>query len=210
MALTLNLSYTRSLDRLSITVTDNTGTGATGYLAPNPTVADFSNFNITITPADPVTYLPTGTPVTVNAFPSLPSASAGTFTILNTDLGLAAATEIPDGVYLFEVEADWENEGGEGTATAENYKAFYEIVGCCIRSMTTDLISCGCSGDSQRVQNMVKANLYLISLSPYLDENGDEAVSPIEQCGQWNKAAEAIRELKKICTNENCQGCGGC
>lgn len=209
MALELNIGYARAVDKLSITVTDLTGSGATGYGGSNPSVGDFTNFNISVTVPDPVTLLPTGTAIIINAYPSLPSALDGTFSITTEMLGNAAGTELIDGVYLFTVAADYTG-GSEGTATTSDYKAFYEIVACCITRMTTAAIGCGCAPDSEKIQRLVLANMWLTQLQPYTDENGVVSASPIETCGQWNKAADLIRDLQRICLTENCKGCGGC
>ena len=208
MALELNVKFTRSNDYQSIVATDLTGvynalTNPGGYGAPNPTVGSFTSFNITVTPADPVTLLPTGTPVTVNAYPSLPSSSNGTFTITNVDLGLAATDNIIDGVYLFNVVAE--------TALAEyeyqRYAVFSDIVACCIKNLTLQAFGCDCNGKNK---NLVKANMWLSLLKPSVDDSGEIIPSQVELCQQWNQAAEIIRELQKICNNNNCKGCGEC
>lgn len=209
MSLVLNLTYQRSVDKLSIIVTDNTGTGSTGYGGSNPSTGDFTDFNITVTPPDPVTFQPTGTPVTVNAYPSLPSAIGGTYTITNVQLGYDADAELPDGVYQFDVEAEYSG-GTEGTAEATDYLVAYETTACCIQSLIIEAFDCACSGNSDKIQRLVKANLWLNSLYPKVNTMGEVSDSPIVQCQQWNKAAEMIRELNKICQQSNCGGCGGC
>jgi hypothetical protein len=210
MAIELNLNYARNAAHTSIIVTDNTGTGATGYGGSNPDVGDFTTFTIAVTMADPVTLLPTTTPISINAYSSLPSATGGTYEITNVMLGLAATDTIPDGVYLFEASADYDTGLDEGTVEATDYKAFYETVGCCITSMTVEAYGCGCAGDSEKIRRIVLANLWLSLLKPVVDERGEIQLSAIEACGQWNKAAEIIRELQNICDTSNCKGCGDC
>lgn len=208
-----NLTYARSDDKFSITVTDLTGIFSTsntgGYGGPNAAVGDFSTFNITVTLPDPSTLLPGSTSVTVDAFPSLPSAASGTFTLTSLALLGTADTTLVDGVYLFEVSAVYD-DGGEGEMTVSTYKAYYEIVGCCIKNMIVDSIGCGCSGATKKVQTLTKAWMDLSMLKPYITENEEVLASPIEQCNQWDKAATLILELQDICDNENCGGCNGC
>jgi len=201
MAFELNLSFQRSLDRTSILVTDLTGSGATGYGGSNPTVGSFTDFNIIVTPTDSVTLLPTGTPVTINAYPSLPSATEGTFTITSLLLLGTADTTIIDGVYLFEVEATSDEE----VYTFSGYAVFYEIVECCIQNLTIDSLGCGCSGDSQKIQRLLRANMELRMLQPVVF-NGVVGNSPLVANSLWNQAAETLLDLQRICNNSNCKG----
>jgi len=190
MALELNINYQRSTDKLSLIVTDNTGSGATGYGGSNPATGDFTNFNITVTMPDAIT---------VN----------GTYTITNVALGFDATYELPDGVYKFVVEADYSG-GTEGTAEATDYLVAYETTACCIESLIIDAFDCGCSGNSDKIQRLTAANLWLNSLYPKVNSLGEVVVSPVVQCEQWNTAADMIRELNRICEQSNCGGCGGC
>lgn len=208
MALELNVKFTRSNDYQSIVATDLTGvynalTNPGGYGAPNPTVASFTAFNITITPTDPVTLLPTGTPVTIDAYPSLPSSSNGTFTITNVDLGLAATDNIIDGVYLFNVVA----ETTLGEYEYQRYAVFSDIVACCIRNLTLQAFGCDCNGKNK---NLVKANMWLSLVQQSVNDSSEIIPSQVELCQQWEQASEIIRELQKICNNNNCKGCGEC
>jgi hypothetical protein len=210
---TLNLSYARSTDRTYITVTDNTGlynitTNPYGYGGVNVAVGAYTNFNITVTLPDPDTLLPAGTPVVVNAYPSLPSSANGTFDLTSLALVGTADTTLIDGVYLFEVAAAW-TDGDTGETTTENYKAYYEIVECCVNNLIVESVGCGCSGSSKKYQTLAKAVVNLYALSPKVVA-GVVTASPIEACNQWDKAATAILELQDICDNENCGGCNGC
>lgn len=208
MALELNIGFGRSNDYFSLIATDNTGaynaiTNPGGYGAPNPTVASFTSFDISITLPDPVTLLPAGTPITVSAYPTLPSSSGGSYSITNVALGFAADTVLIDGVYLFEVVATT----GDAEFTYQRYSVFSDIVGCCIKSLTLNAFGCDCNGKNQ---NLVKANMWLSLLKPSVNDEGDIIASQVELCGQYNRAADIIRELQKICNNQNCKGCGGC
>ena len=211
MALEFNIKFTRSNDQLSLVATDLTGvynatTNPGGYGTPNAEVADFVSFDISVTMPDPVTLLPSGTPVVIDAYPDLPSSSNGTFTITNVDLGLGSNTKLIDGVYEFSIIAS--------TATDEyeySTKAIYsDIVACCIRTMTAEAASCGCSSTSDKIKNLVKTNMWLSVLVPYVDDSGTIYTSSVEVCGQYDKGAEILRALNKICSTSNCQGCGGC
>lgn len=211
MALELSIKFTRSNDQLSLVATDLTGvydvtTNPGGYGSPNPAVGDFVSFDITVTLPDPTTLLPGGTPVVINAFPSLPSNSNGTFTITNVDLGLESGTKLIDGVYQFDIIASTVGDEYEYSTKA----VYSDIVACCIRTMTAEASTCGCSSDSDKIRNLVKGNMWLSVLVPYVDDSGTIYPSSVEVCGQYDKAAEILRELQKICNNSNCQGCGGC
>jgi len=212
MPLILNIQYGRNNDKTAIIATDLTGTGATGYgTGSNPVVGDFSSFLIRVTPPDPVTLLPGTTYYDVEAFPTLPSASGGSFSIPNTSLGGTPTTILPDGIYLFEVTGLYDIPGGEAPpVTATRRKAFYEIVGCCITNMTLALSPCNCKGKTDKMRNMIKANIWLTLLKPYITEGGIIQPSSIESCGDWNKAGEIIRSLQTICNNQNCNPCNDC
>jgi len=208
MALELNIGFGRSNVYFSINVTDNTGvynvlTNPGGYGAPNPTVASFASFDVSVTLPDPVTLLPSGTPVIVSAYPTLPSSVGASFSITNVNLGFSSDTALIDGVYLFDVTAN----DGLDEYTYQRYAVFSDIVGCCIKSLTLNAFGCDCNGKSK---NLVKANMWLSLLKPSVNDNGDVILSQVELCSQWNKAAEIIRELQKICNNQNCKGCGEC
>jgi len=209
MALELNINYQRSTDKLSLIVTDNTGSGATGYGGSNPATGDFTNFNITVTMPDAITFEPTGTSVTVNAYSALPSAVNGTYAITNTQLGLGATEELPDGVYKFVVAADYSGST-QGTAEATDYLVAYETTACCITSAIISTASCGCASNSPKIQRLAYANLLLTALTPTVNSVGVVSDSPIVACEQWNTAASFIRELSRICDTDNCGGCKGC
>jgi len=209
MALELNLTFQRSLDRQSILVTDLTGSGATGYGGSNPAVGDFSAFEITVTPADSLTYLPTGTAVTIDAYPSLPSASDGTFTITSLALLGTADSTIPDGVYKFDVTGTYDDGGGEDTVTGTFYAVYYEITECCIQNLVMDAVTCGCDGNSEKIQTLNFAMLQLTTLRPVVF-NGVVGDSYVVANELWVDAAEILVDLNDICTNQNCGGCGGC
>lgn len=208
MALELNIGLGRANDYFSLIATDNTGlynaiTNPGGYGAPNPPTISFTSFDIAVTLPDPVTLLPAGTPITVSAFPALPSSSGGTYSITNVDLGFTSDTELIDGVYLFEVTASTSSF----EFTYQGYAAFSDIVACCIKSLTLNAFGCDCNGKNQ---NLVKANMWLSLLKPSVNDAGEIIASQVELCGQYNRAAEIIKELQKICNNQNCKGCGGC
>ena len=205
MALTLVNTFQRSLNRQSILVTDLTGSGSTGYGGSNPAIGDFSAYNITITPADATTYAATGTPVTINAFPSLPSATDGTFTITSLALLGSADTVIPDGVYRFDIEGIYD-DGGEQSVTATFYAVFYEITECCIQHMVADLPLEKCTADSAEGRLAAFAMLVLTNLRP-VDFNGVSGPSYVVSNEMWVYAAEMLVFLNDICDSENC-GCG--
>jgi hypothetical protein len=208
MALELNIGFGRSNDYFNIIVTDNTGvynavTNPGGYGTPNPAVGDFLTFDVSVTLPDPVTLLPSGTPITVSAYPTLPSSSSASYSITNVDLGFAADVALIDGVYLFDIVATT----GAAEFTYQRYGVFSDIVGCCIKSLTLNAFGCDCNGKNK---NLVKANMWLSLLKPTVNDGGDIIPSQVELCEQWNQAAEIIRELQKICNNQNCKGCGEC
>lgn len=211
MALNININVVRSLDQLSFIVTDQTGvynvnTNPGGYGAPNPVVGDFISANVIVTVCDTTTLLPTGASYNFNVFPTLPNTNGNGYVIANTDLGLAADQKIPDGVYKFFIEM----ETIDTTYDTTEYEVFYEIVGCCIDTLTIEAAGCGCSSESKKIKDIVKANMWLGLLRPSVNELGQIVDSAIERCGQYEKAAEIIRELQKICNNKNCKGCNGC
>jgi len=211
MALNININVVRSLDQLSFIVTDQTGaynvnTNPGGYGAPNPVVGDFVSANVTVTMCDTTTLLPTGPTYIINVYPTIPNTTGAGYLIPNTSLGLAADQKIPDGVYKFFIEMDT----NDTTYDTTEYEVFYEIVGCCIDTLTIEAAGCGCSSESKKIKDIVKANMWLGLLRPSVNELGQIVDSAIERCGQYEKAAEIIRELQKICNNQNCKGCNGC
>lgn len=212
MALELNINISRSLDQLSLLIIDNTGaynvnSNPTGYGTPNPSVADFVTFDVAVTVCDSITLLPTGQTYMIDVYNNLPNTTGSGYQLLNTDIGLGADEKIPDGVYKFVITADTDNGS---TYTDTVYEVYYEIVGCCIDTLTIQSFDCGCGGDSKKIKDLVKANMWLGLLRPTVNELGQVVESAIERCGQYEKAAEIIRELQKICNNKNCKGCNGC
>jgi hypothetical protein len=214
MAIIESNTYVRSSDGLTITVTDTTGaynvtTNPGGYGAPNPSVGNFSNYNISCYLPDPVTLLPNTTPVVINAYPALPSASNGTFDLTSLLLTGSATTVLIDGWYQFIVSADYNTGLEEGTITLTSNLIMFQIVDCCITNLTVKSIDCGCSGGSTKIMNIVKANLMLDQMRERA-VNGVVVESVVDQCGQYYEAAKFILELQRICDSSNCKGCGGC
>lgn len=209
MALELNLAYQRSTDGLSVTVTDNTGvynsvTNPGGYGTPNPSVANFINFNISCYLPDPITLLPQSTPVVINAYSALPSNSNGTFDLTSLLLTGSATTVLIDGWYQFIVSADYDTGLEEGTATVTNNLIMFQIVECCINNLMVKSLGCGCGG--KKIDNIVKAKTNLNMLSERT-VNGVAMESIVDECGQYNKAVTALLELQGICDDSNCKGC---
>ena len=214
MAIIESNTYVRSADGLTITVTDTTGaynvtTNPGGYGAPNPSVASFSNYNISCYLPDPVTLYPSATPVVVNAYPSLPSSANGTFDLTALALLGDATTKFIDGWYQFIVSADYNTGLEEGTVTLTSNLIMFQIVDCCITNMTVKSIACGCGGGSKKILNLVKANLMLDKLRERA-VNGVVVESVVDQCGQQYEAVKFLLELQRICDSSNCKGCGGC
>lgn len=209
MATSINASFERSADKTSITVTDLTGvynasTNPGGYGSPNPAVGDYTDFVITVTPADPYTYAPTGTPVDINAYATLPSNANGTFAITSLALLGSADTVIPDGVYRFDISADYSGGAGEGTSTFTGYAIFYETTECCINALIATQADCNCEEDM--IQELNKAKVWLSVFQPVVF-NGTVQDSQLVACAQWDKAAELLVSLNEICSNSGCQGC---
>lgn len=214
MAIELNLTYERSTDGLTVTVTDNTGvynagTNPGGYGAPNPSVGNFTNFNISCYLPDPVTLYPSSTPVVIDAYPALPSSANGTFDLTSLLLTGSATTVLIDGWYQFIVGADYNTGLEEGTVTSTNNLIMFEIVDCCITNLTVKSINCGCSGGSKKISNLVKGNLMLDQFRERT-VNGVVVASPIDECGQYNMAVDLLLSLQDICDSDNCGGCNGC
>jgi len=211
---TLNLSFVRSTDRTYITVTDLTGVGSLsnpgGYGGVNAAVGDYYTFSISVTAPDPDTLLPTGTPVVIDAYPSLPSQTSGTFDLTSLLVLGVADTTLVDGVWLFQVSANWlDGFGVTGTTTYSAYVYFFDIVRCCIDNMVVEAVGCGCAEDSPKMKSLAKAIVYIYALSGK-EVNGVMTDAPLIDCEQWSKAATAILALQDICDNENCGGCNGC
>jgi len=214
MAGELNLSYERQSDGLSIIVTDNTGafnatTNPGGYGGSNPGVGDFSNFYISCYLPDPVTLFPSSTAVVINAYPSLPSASNGTFDLTSLLLTGTSTTVLADGWYQLIASADYDTGVIEGTLTETSNLIMFEVVECCITNMLVKNIGCGCSGTSQKTTNLVKAQLNLEMLQKRA-VNDEIVESIVDECSQYNKAVTLLKELQSICDSANCGGCNGC
>jgi hypothetical protein len=214
MAIELNLNYAISDDGLTITVTDNTGAYSSpsntgGYGTPNPSIANFSDFLISIYLPDPVTLLPSSVPVVIDAYSALPSNSNGTFDLTALNVLGSATTKFIDGWYQFIVAANYDTGLTTGTVTATNNLILYAITDCCITNMTVKEIDCGCSGASTKLMKLSKANLMLDQLRPRT-VNGALVASPIDQCGQYNEGVNLLLIAQDICDSSECKGCGGC
>ena len=211
MAIELNLTYERSTDGLTVTVTDNTGaynvsTNPGGYGAPNPSVANFTDFVISCYLPDSLTLLPSSTPVVIDAYPALPSSTNGTFDLTSLIVLGDATTKFIDGWYVFDVSANYNTGLEEGVVTATNNLVMFEIVDCCITNLTVKSINCG---SSKKISNLVKANVILDQFRQRT-VNGALVDSPIDECGQYNLAVDLLLELQGICDSDNCGGCNGC
>lgn len=216
MAIELNLSYARSEDNTYITVTDNTGiynatTNEGGYGGVNPATTDFSTFSITVTPCDAETLLPTGTPAIISAYSTLPSAAGGSFDLTSEAIIGSADTVLPDGWYLFEVAADYNDGATEGTVTLTTNKIFFSIVQCCIWNLLVKKKVGGCHSGGDDDLRLLMAQGWLDELEQRVNETTGEVIeSVIDSCDQYNKAVTILGELQDICDNNNCGGCSTC
>lgn len=214
MALNLANTFVQITNGTTITVTDTTGTynvntNEGGYGTPNPSVGNFSNYYISCYLPDPITLSPSATPIIINAYPSLPSSSNGTFDLTSLLLTGVANTPLADGWYLFEIAADYDTGITEGTATNSVNLILFKIVDCCITNLTVKSINCGCDGASKKSQNLTRANIMLDMLRERV-VSGEVIASVIDSCDQYNLGVSLLQNLQDICEDANCGGCNGC
>ena len=215
MATVIRSSYLRASNGLLITATDLTGaynatTNAGGYGGPNISVGDFTKFEIAVYLPDSVTLLPQSTPVVIDAYPTFPSASNGTFDLTSTLVLGDATTKFIDGWYQFIITGTYDDGGGEATITSDPVNLLmYETVECCIDNLLVKSLGCGCSGSSEKITNLVLAKTNLQTMVQRVSA-GEIIESMVDECDQYNKAVAALLQLQRICDSSNCKGCGGC
>ena len=186
----------------NINVTNTTGTysianpGGSG--GPNPTDAQVISAVLQITIPDPTTYLPSASTISIDLF-ALGYPVAPTVQITNVALGLSPTATIPDGQYGYVLTMVSNLDSGSITSTYETEGVLYFNAQCCIFTLTSSLVSCGCGSSvkQQKQINIFKANLGLATIN-------------YQSCNT-SKAVEALLYAQEICTEQGgCGGCGGC
>lgn len=214
MAFQQSFKMNRASDGLSIIVTDTTGaynatTNPTGYGGPNPSVSDFTALSISMYLPDPITLQSQTTPVVITAiYPTLPSETNGTYTITSTAL-LGSESVLIDGLYTGIVNGTYDIGAGDvAIAAIPIYKPFYYIAECCWQQNMLEVDTCG---NSENRDKLAFGGAILRMLSPYINSVGEVVLSPIEQCGAWNRSVIMMNYLKELCEEFNCGGgCSGC
>lgn len=215
MATVITSTYQRASSGLLITATDTTGaynatTNPTGYGGPNISVGDFTSFNFNCYLPDSVTLIPQSTPVVIDAYSTLPSASNGTFNITSLLALGDATTKFIDGWYQFIITADYDTGAEQGILTSDPVNLLmYETVQCCMNNLLVKAKGCGCSGSSKKINNIVIAQTNLLTMVQRVSA-GVIIESIVDECDQYNKAVEALLLMQRICDSSNCGGCGGC
>lgn len=185
----LTAEFLESNDRLSLTVEDTTGaysgSNTGGWGAPNDAAADAETATVEVT-------LPNATSVaaTIDVYPTLPNTSSALFTINNTDVGLGATIELPDGVYKFVYTVE------RASATPFSYsitcyvlffKKSCKYLDKMVATLTVDGCECGGEGD----QGWTETDIY--ELRTKYQGAIDNAC-----CGKHNKAQDVIDYLDGV------------
>lgn len=125
MSFTLNTNFTTTPDGSSFLIYDTTGTGSTGYGAPNPVVSDFISDSVVITlPA--VDFWPTGSSYTIDLFGDFPTTNTDlSQTIYGTELGMDGL--VTTGVYDI-LRTIGDNDSPQNTYTYTSRYLFYPKV----------------------------------------------------------------------------------
>lgn len=182
------ISYNPSSGALVVNVTSVTGAGTyaswqvyyDGYTT-NSSTTDALTANVYITN-------PAGTIYTKNLFSnSFPTTNTVYgYPILNTDIGLSANTQIPDGIYTFKYTVTGVDSytGLPFIYTTSIQQLFDCNVTCCINEkMTTLNAGCGCNKNNNAVE------LYTLL----------ESARAAAKCGKAEKAQAIIDYLTTIC-----------
>lgn len=195
MSLELKFSIIQSQNCKSFQLQDDTGaydanSNPTGYNPPNPATADMQMASLAILMAD-------GTTVTIDVFPTMPNTNGIPFTILNTDLGLAADVAISDWVSQMTYHVSENSDGSDGYSTTQ-----FVFISCqseCCRAnaladvrFDTDCNDC----KNQKLNRYNKINALV------------EAIYSNLECDPQlpNKAAENLTSLTALCACADC-GC---
>jgi len=186
--LQVSFSHKQSSNRKGVVFTDTTGaydvvSNPDGYGTPNATIAQISQATLYITDTG-------GTLHTVNVYPTFPSAVDGTFTVNNTDLGLASDVLLPDGFYnvRFEVQGTTGTQNGVLSSVTKRI-LLSGGVECCVRKMAAKG-DCNCKKPEAVEARMMYEAMILSA------DNCDET------CAQ-----KILTELQRMC-NKNCN-CNG-
>lgn len=212
MPLQLKATISVSADQRSFIYYDTTGaydatTNETGYGGPNPTVAQFLTFVISVVAPDGTTLLPTATAVPIDAYPSLPTlTSTNGFDLTSTAI-LGSDQVLADGWWQFTVASTWDNgDSGESTLTVNKIK--FETAKCCVdQAILAFDLNCHCSDSATKVR-LGLATVALAQLEEWAN-NGVFNPSPVDECDQYNKGVAALQYLQDVCEND-CGGCATC
>jgi len=185
MALSIKFVAVQTSNRKGIVIEETTGAynaiaNPGGYGAPNPVVGDAVQAVVYVTGADGIVH-------TVDVSASLPSATNGSYTIVNTDIGFTADSVIPDGYYVIRYELTMSN------ADVYSYSMnvlIYGSVACCVRrSGAGKRSSCG-------PDKFTEMRLAL------------ESMVAADECNDVYKAKQILKHLQRMCNDCGC-GCGG-
>ena len=187
-----------SCDNKSIEISDTTGVYSSsnegGYGSPNPLVSDATACTVSVMMPDPTTFLASGDPYVINAYPSLPNITDTIYSIPNTSLGLLADDVLPDGQYIITYHV----EGIVGNDTFSNEYTFYfynaNQIECCLDKAGNKYDDdCCCGNDSSFINYLWQRNKLT-------------QICNAESCGDNDSVIEMIKSLSDYCKNNDC-GC---
>lgn len=193
MALELQRSVSVNCSSKLFTITDETGlynasSNTGGYGAPNIAVADVQAAYVQVT-------LPDGSQYNFDVIATLPNTSDTPYTILNTDLGLSATDQFPDGLWLINYTITGIGgvassiNGQVFTYTANSYVLFDCNSQCCANENLANIqAGCGCKDTDKLLEPFILL----------------EAAHAAVNCGKEEKATALINYLNTICGD----GCG--
>lgn len=187
MGLVLNFKVCLNSVCDTATVTDLTSSysGITpgGFSSPNPAISDVSTATIQI--AKRGTDGIWGTNTTIDVYPDLPSASAGTVDIDTTDY----PDGFGDGVYRFTYIITGVQSGTPFTYTKTIYRPISCTGKCCEQNLAKKIATC-CTDELKDKQRRVRVLMRSL-------EGGCD-------CGSLDEIQNIINELTSICRSCGC------
>lgn len=194
MALQVDFTACQSRDCKSLDIEDETGlydatTNPTGFGGINPSVSDVDVATI-------IVENPEGDTFEIDVYPTLPNTDGVKFTINNTDIGLEATDEIPDGLYLITYTVS----GVFGSTAFESEKIKYVLfkcqVTCCMKEEVAELKveDCECE-DNEDTMDLLKRVVLL------------DSAKLAATCGQRGNAVIMLDYLLRRCGLKNPDNC---
>jgi hypothetical protein len=193
MALVNKFSQRQSPDLKSLYLFDKTGiydpvSNPGGWSGSNPNTTDATSDTFIIE----MVYPEPGPAYTVNAYPVLPNTTNQAFQVNNTDLGLSADDQIPDGQYKI-TRTTLTTTGSLSYTYTQRVFLIGQLQCCADQALSEEEPGCGC--DSEKLSRASILQYTIFSLKKAF------------KAMKFEKANEIMKYAQALCKNKNCKNC---